>query len=162
MKSKAWLKKSSFAYAAQKKIVLDKRLRSDLKYLADFNQTGTLEVFQSLYNKYNLKLSQFSYPVMIASAHLAVPYFNSKVGLAHHKNKQGDLQYKHKFSKISQSWVVKKVYENKEKKTYKNHIMHDIKHLQMTSTRYEMSILANAPNYVGGIEKLEKAQTIST
>ena len=40
--------------------------------------------------------------------------------------------------------------------------MHDTKHLQMTSTRYEMSILANAPKYVGGIEKPEKAQTIST
>ena len=118
MKSKAWLKKSSFAYAAQKKIVLDRRLLSDLRYLADFNQTGTLEVFQSLYNKCNPKLLQFSYPVMIASAHLAVLYFNSKVGLAHHKNKQGDLQYKHKFSKITQSWVVKKIYENKEKEAY--------------------------------------------
>ena len=123
--------------------------------MADFNQTGTLEVFQSLYSKYSLKLSQFSYPVMIASAYLAVLYFNSKVGLAHPKNKQGDLQYK-------QSWVVKKIYENKEKETYKNHIMHDIKHLQMTSTRYKMSILANAPKYVGGIAKPEKAQTIST
>ena len=37
MKLKAWFKESSFAYAALKKIVLDKRLVNDLKYLTDFN-----------------------------------------------------------------------------------------------------------------------------
>ena len=45
---------------------------------------------------------------MIARAQLAVLDFNSGVGLAHRKNKQGDLQSKHQFSKITQSWVVNK------------------------------------------------------
>ena len=56
---------------------------------------------------------QVSYPVMIASVQLAVLDFNFGVGLAHHKNKQRDLQYKRQFSKITQSWAVKKIYERK-------------------------------------------------
>ena len=133
MKSKAWVKESSIAYAALKKIVLDKRLLNGLKYLTDFNHTGTLEVYHSLYNKYSPKRLHFFYPVVIARAQLAVLDFNSRVGLAHRKNKQGDLQYKHQFSKITQSWVVKKIYERKEKEMYKNHTMDEIKHLQMIS-----------------------------
>ena len=69
MKMKAWLKESSFAYAALKKIVLGKRLLNDLKYLTDLNHTGTLEVYHSLYNKYSPKRLHFSYQSMIARAH---------------------------------------------------------------------------------------------
>ena len=115
MKSKAWLKESSFAYVAVKKIVLDKRLLNDLKYLIDFNHTGALEVYHSLYNKSSPKRLHFSYPVMTARAQLAVPDFNFRVGLAHRKNKQGDLQYKHQFSKMTQSWVVKKYTKGKKR-----------------------------------------------
>ena len=115
MKSKAWLKESSFAYVAVKKIVLDKRLLNDLKYLIDFNHTGALEVYHSLYNKCSSKRLHFSYPVMTARAQLAVPDFNFRVGLAHRKNKQGDLQYKHQFSKMTQSWVVKKYTKGKKR-----------------------------------------------
>ena len=39
--------------------------------------------------------------------------------------------------------------------------MNEIKHLQMISSDYEMPILANVPEYTGGIEKPGKAQTIS-
>ena len=161
MKSKPWIKESSFAYAALKKIVLDKRLLNDLKYLTDFNHTDILEVYHSLYNKYSPKRLHFSYPDMIARAQLTVLDFNSGAGLAHRKNKQGDLQYKHQFSKITQSWVVKKMNERKEKETYKNHMMDEKKHLQMAYSNYEMPILANVPKYIGGMEKPEKAQTIS-
>ena len=106
MKSKAWLKESWFAYATLKKIALDKRLLNDPKYLTDFNHTGTLEVHHSLYNKYSPKPLHFSYPGMIVRAQLAVLDFNSGAGLVHRKNKQEDLQYKHQFSKITQSWVT--------------------------------------------------------
>ena len=44
---------------------------------------------------------------------------------------------------------------------YKNYIMDEIKHLQMTSSNYEMPILGNVPKYIGGMEKPEKSQTIS-
>ena len=44
---------------------------------------------------------------------------------------------------------------------YKNHIIDETKHLQMTSSNYKMPILSNAPKYLGDIEKPGKAQTIS-
>ena len=66
----------------------------------------------------------------------------------------------YQFSKFAQPWVVKKIYEKKEKETYKNHVMDEIKHLQMTSSNYKMTIFANVPKYIGGMEKPEKAQTI--
>ena len=44
---------------------------------------------------------------------------------------------------------------------YKNYIMDEIKHLQMTSSNYEMPILGNVPKYIGGMEKPEKSQTMS-
>ena len=44
---------------------------------------------------------------------------------------------------------------------YKNYIMDEIKHLQMTSSNYEMPILGNVPKYIGGMEKPGKSQTIS-
>ena len=39
--------------------------------------------------------------------------------------------------------------------------MDEIKYMQMTSSNYEMPILANVPKYIGGMEKPEKTQTIS-
>ena len=51
--------------------------------MTDFNHTGTLEIYHSLYNK--------SCPVMIARTQLAAIDFNSGVGLVHRKNKEGDL-----------------------------------------------------------------------
>ena len=98
---------------------LNKRLLNDLNYLTDFNHADTLEVYHSFYSKCIPKRLHFSYPVMIARAQLAVIDFNSGAGLAHRKNKQGDLQYKHQFSKITQSWVVKKIYKYKKKKRTK-------------------------------------------
>ena len=129
--------------------------------MTDFNHTGTLEVYHSLYNKYSPKRLHFSYPVMIVRAQLGVLGFNPGFGLVHCKNKQGYLQYKHQLSKMTQSWVVKKICERKEKETYKNRIIDEIKHLQMTSSNYKMPILANVPKYLGSIEKPGKAQTIS-
>ena len=66
MKSKVWLKESSFVCAALKKIVLDKRLLNDLKYLTYFNHAGTLETYHYLYGKYSPKRLHFSYPFIIA------------------------------------------------------------------------------------------------
>ena len=56
--------------------------------MTDFNHTGTLEIYHSLYSPKSL---HFSCPVMIARTQLAVIDFNSGVGLAHRKNKEGDL-----------------------------------------------------------------------
>ena len=107
MKTKPWLKESSFAYAAIQRVVSDKNLLSDLKYLTKFSHTRTLEVYHSLYNKYSPKRLHFSYNDVVARAQLAALDFNSGVGLDQARNKKGELRYKHQFSKITQSWVAK-------------------------------------------------------
>ena len=38
--------------------------------------------------------------------------------------------------------------------------MDEIKHLQVTSSNCELSILADVPKHIGAMEKPEKAQTI--
>ena len=77
MKTRKWLKESSFAYGCLQRIVTDKTVLKDLKHVTNFNHTGTLEVYHSLYNKYSPKRLHFSYPGMIARAQLAVLDFNT-------------------------------------------------------------------------------------
>ena len=161
MKTKAWLKESSFAYNALRKIVTDKSLLKDLKYLTEFNHTGTLEVYHSVYNKYSPKRLHFSYAGMIARAQLTCLDFNSGVGLEQRKNKNEKLQFKHQYSKITKSWVVKKIPEKKEKFTYINHILDEINDLQTSNDKYETPKLENVPKYIGGVEKPKKEETIA-
>ena len=104
--------------------------------MTNFNHTGTLEVYHSLYNKYSPKLLHVSYTGMKARAQLAVLDFNTRVGLEQSKNKKGELRFKHLFWKITQSWVVKKIPETKEKSTYRNHILDEIQYIQSTSIIY--------------------------
>ena len=68
MKTKPRLKESSYAYAALQRVISDKNLISDLKYLTKFSHTGTLEVYHSLYNKYSPKRPHFSFDGMVALA----------------------------------------------------------------------------------------------
>ena len=44
MKTREWLKDSSFAYDCLQRIVTDKTVLKDLKHLTNFNHTGTLKV----------------------------------------------------------------------------------------------------------------------
>ena len=46
---------------ASKMLVKEKSLLYDLKYLTTLNNTGTLKVYYSLYNKYCQKPLHFSY-----------------------------------------------------------------------------------------------------
>ena len=86
---------------------------------------------------------------MIARAQLTVLDFNAEVRLKQKKK----LRFKHQFSKITQSWVIKKI---KEKYAYKNHNLDEIKNIQSTSIIYETSKLENVPKYIGGVTKENK------
>ena len=50
---------------------------------------------------------------MVARAELAALDFNAGVGLQHAKSKKGKLRCKQQFSRITQSWFVKKVTDKK-------------------------------------------------
>ena len=102
--TKPFLKIHSEAFVALKKVVMATSLLKDLKHLTSFSHTGTLEVYHSLYNKFCPKRLYFCYRGMI---------FNAGVGLSQAKTKDGNLRYKQRFSKVTKSWVVKKIVPKK-------------------------------------------------
>ena len=71
-KTKKWMKKGSKAHNALKEVVLNKRLRNDIKYLREFCHTGNLEVYHSLLLKYVPKRQEFDGDQMDARTTLAV------------------------------------------------------------------------------------------
>ena len=68
--SKPFLKAWSLTFTASKMLVKEKSLLNDLKYLTTFNNTGTLKVYYSLYNKYCQKPLHFSYEDVITLSQL--------------------------------------------------------------------------------------------
>lgn len=79
---------------ALEKIVKIQYLLRDLKHLTNFNHTGTLEVYLSVYNKYCPKWLDFAYPVIIAKAELAALDFRAGVGLQQTTAKKAELSQK--------------------------------------------------------------------
>ena len=137
---KPFLKLHSPTYIVLEKIVLDKATLSDLKYLTNFNHTGTLEVYHSLYNKYCPKWLHFSYNGMIARSQLAVLDFNSGVGSQQAVTKAGNLRYKQQFSRVTQNWVVKKVSSKKER-MYIKHLMDFVIHIKLTKEQFPVPVM---------------------
>ena len=68
-----------------------------------------LEVFHSVLLKFCPKRIHFSFKGMIARTELAILHFNSVQVAKYAITKAGKQIYKHQFSKITNSWVVKKV-----------------------------------------------------
>ena len=156
---KPFLKQTSLAYKALASVVLDKSLLSDLKYLANFKHTGVLEVFHSLYNKYCPKRLHFSYRGMIARLQLAILDFNSGVGLNQATTSNQQLRYKQQFSKVTQSWVIKKIKLPKDK-VYMDHLLDEIKYMQETRDKYPTPKLNNVPSNIALTEKPDKTDSI--
>ena len=94
LRLKKWLKEGTPAYIALEKVITAKNLLCDLKYFVDFNHTGQLKVYHSLYLKYCPKQLHFSYPGMVARSQLAVMDFNSGVHLTQATMKNNEPCYK--------------------------------------------------------------------
>ena len=73
---KEWLDPNSDSFKALETVVLDKTLINDLKHLARFSHTGSLEVYHSLLNKWIQKNPHFSYDGMVVRSLLAAVGFN--------------------------------------------------------------------------------------
>ena len=130
---KPFLDLRSPSYIALERIILDKSLLGAFDHLTSFNHTGTLEVYHSLYNKYCPKRLHFSYAGMIAHSQLAVLDFNTGVCVIQAETRDGIKRYKLQFSKITQSWVVKKV-KNAKEKTYIDHLMFEVFNIVVSKT----------------------------
>ncbi|CAM4286793.1 unnamed protein product [Leuciscus chuanchicus] len=109
---KRWLRPDSSAFVALKGVVLDKNLLRDLRQMSLFKHTGSLEVYHQVMLKYAEKRLHFSYDSMRARTQLAVIDHNSNVGRPQAKTKEGQPRYKAVYSRQSQQWVAKPMFEN--------------------------------------------------
>ena len=85
-----------------------------MEYLTQFKHTGNLEVYHSVINKYSPKRLHFSLYGMIARTQLAVMDFNSGADDKQATKQDGTFRFKQVFSKVTQTWVVKKIKEKKK------------------------------------------------
>ena len=159
--SKPFLKARSAAFTTLERVVKEKSLLNNLKYLTNSNHTGTFEVYHSLCNKYCPKRLHFSYEGMIACSQLVVLEFNAGVGLKQAETKLGELRFKCQFSKVNQSWVTKKIILKKDK-IYLKHLMDEVVHLKLSKEEYPIPVPKTVPKNIALVEKPDKKQSINT
>ena len=95
-------------------MVENKNILTDIKYLSKFCHTGNLEVFHSVLNKYCPKRLHFTLGGMIAKTQLAMLDYNCGSNNTQVATKDGKRRYKQIFSKVTQNWVVKKIFETED------------------------------------------------
>ena len=112
-RKKKWLKSDSKAHNAVKEVVLDKRLRKDIRQLSEFCHTGNLEVYHSLLTKYIPKRQEFDFDQMNCRTAIAVIDHNMSQNRPQKVDSQGNPVFKHQYSKGSSQWVQKAMYTPK-------------------------------------------------
>ena len=158
-KKKKWIKEGTRAFFEIEKVVKDKRRLNDLRHCTEFRHSGNLEVYHSLYLKYCPKRIHFSTEAMIARAQLAVMHFNATVLSPQAKTRVGKLKFKQQYSKVSNSWVIKKIKEPGEK-TYLVELMRELVWLRESNEEVCRPDLQNIPTYIAPVEKPDKEDSI--
>ncbi|XP_063074114.1 uncharacterized protein LOC134464652 isoform X2 [Engraulis encrasicolus] len=122
---KRWLEPQSPAFLALKDIVTNKNLLQDMRQMALFKHTGTLEAFHSVMLKYVPKRLHFGYDSMRARTQLAIMDHNENVGRQQATTKEGDLRWQFSFSRQSADWVTKPIY-TKTTQNFRKDIMDSV------------------------------------
>lgn len=156
-KKRKWLKKGSPAFSALKSVIEDKRTVGDLKYLVEFRHTGNLEVYHSVVNKYCPKRLHFSMHGMIARTQLAVLDFNSGSENEQQMRKDGALCYKLVFSRVTQSWVTKKVMKKKQREYLYSLLLSTI---DSELEGKDLPAIGDIPDNIASKEKPDKSEAI--
>ncbi|XP_078141248.1 uncharacterized protein LOC144539595 [Centroberyx gerrardi] len=136
---KKWLQADSPAFRALKAVVMDKNLLRDLKQMARFKHTGSLEVYHSSMLKYAQKRLHFRYDSMRARTQLAIMDHNANVGRPQATTKEGESRYRYSFSKQSQQWVAKPIYE-RTKQAFRHDLME-----RVLTRREDQSVVYSEP-----------------
>ena len=155
-----WLKPNSPSYKAIQTVVQNKRTLADMQYLAQFCHTGNLEVFHSVLTKYCPKRIRFSMHGMIARTQLAVLDFNSGANCDQAVKKDGTPRYKQCFSRITQTWVVKKIAGKKER-PYLNELMASVMEATVENDD-KLPEVGNIAPRITPIEKPDKVEAIKS
>ena len=96
---------------------------------------------------------------MVARSQLAVMDFNSGVNSNQATTKSGELRYKQSFSKVTQSWVVKKIKERKHR-NYLSSIMHEIESQKDNGGFSQINVPTDIPANIAPIEKPDKKEAV--
>ena len=88
------LSADSEEFKALQKIVTDKKVLNDLKYLIKFSHTTILVIYHALYSKWVPKNQHFCYLGMIARSQLAIMDFNKRSELENATTQAGEKRYK--------------------------------------------------------------------
>ena len=158
LQKRKWLKASSPAYKALKSVIEDKKTVDDLKYLVEFRHTGNLEVYHSVINKYCPKRLHFSFLGMIARTQLAVLDFNCGSSIQA-QTLDGVLRYKQVFSRVTQSWVVKKITKEKER-DYLYPLLQKTIQMKADFKGEALPNVGNIPSNIAPVEKPTKKHAI--
>ncbi|KAL0153959.1 hypothetical protein M9458_050716 [Cirrhinus mrigala] len=121
---KRWLEHDSPAFRALTELVEEKTLLRDLRQMALFKHTGSLEVFHNVTLKYAPKRLHFAYDSMRARTELAIIDHNMNIGRKQ-KTLEGNPQYKYVYTKTTQQWVAKPVYEPTSQE-FRKDLMEDV------------------------------------
>ena len=97
---------------------------------------------------------------MITRGELAALDFNAGVGLQHAKTKKGELRYKQQFLRITQSWLVKKVTDKKER-IYMEDLMEETIAIKTSDKAYPVPRLKSVPKNIAPTEKPDKREVIN-
>ena len=157
IKNKLWIKEGTPAYVEVEKIVKKRKTLTDLKHCTKFMHSGNLEVFHSVLLKFCPKRIHFSLNGMIARTELAILHFNSVVSTDYAETKAGKQVFKHEYSKITNSWVIKRV-RAKPEKCYIRQLLDEVMRLIISN---EKSLpITSVQSNIARIEKPKKEDSI--
>ena len=152
IKSKDWHSAASEEFKALQKIVTDKKILKDLKYLTKFPHTGILEIYHTLYNKWAPKNQHFSYLRTITRSQLAIMNFSKGSELEHATTNAGEKRYNVCFSKITNSWSSKSIKGKKERPYLKNMVNETTEHASSNKS-VPIPKIPNLPKNIAAIPK---------
>ena len=144
------------SFKALQLVVIDKHVLRDLKYLTKFSQTGILEIFYALNNKWIPKSQHFSHLGMITRSHLSVMDFNFGSNLSQAKIKGGQGKYNLGYSKITKQWSSKSIKVKKDKTHYFEMIDRKVEVIKNKIQLPLPKLLENLPKYIALAERLNK------
>lgn len=106
-----------------------------------------------------ITILHFSYAGMVARSQLAVLDHNSGLLSGQAQTKAGNLRYKHQFSKVSGSWVVKKITAEKNR-SYATDLVEEVQYLVVNENEIEKPSIEDTPENIALVEKPNKKDTI--
>ena len=147
------------AFEALQNTVLDKKVLEDLSYLTKFFNTAVLEIYHSLYKKWDPKRQYFSYLGMLARSQLVIMYFNEGNNLEQATTKKGEKRYNVQFAKIIKSWSSKPIKKEKDR-SYLHPMVKETAECVKKKERLKKPLVPDLTKNIASIPKPDKTIVI--